>query len=165
MPVVVSDSSPLIYLTRLGHFDWLQKLFGRVIVPNAVWQEIATQGSQLPEARELAEGKNAGWIEVHFAKNSQNIDLGDLDPGEAEAIILAEQLEALLLIDEAQGRKVALSRHIRVTGTIGILLLAKARGFTPTIREHLERLLSSSTFRLSEDLYREALRRAGETNQ
>ena len=64
MPAVVSDSSPLIYLTRLGHFTWLEQLFHSVIIPEAVWREIIHDGSRYPEAPEVEKAVTAGWIRV-----------------------------------------------------------------------------------------------------
>jgi predicted nucleic acid-binding protein len=55
MAAVVSDTSPLVYLTRLGHFDWLQQLYSEVLIPAAVWDELVRHGAAYPEPHECQE--------------------------------------------------------------------------------------------------------------
>jgi predicted nucleic acid-binding protein len=105
----------------------------------------------------------AGWMKVEHAELAGDAELEELDPGEAEAIALAQKLGALLIIDEAAGREVALHRNVRVTGTLGILLEAKQRGLTSNLAQEIERLLRSTTFRLAVEVRDEFLRQAGES--
>jgi len=162
MPAVVSDSSPLIYFTRLGHFEWLERIFGQVVIPQAVWREIVQEGSRYPESGEVQRAVQAGWMKVEHAEVAGDAELEELDPGEGEAIALAQRLGALLIIDEAAGREVALHRKVRVTGTLGILLEAKQRGFTTSLGQEIERLLRTTSFRLAAEVRDELLRRVGE---
>jgi len=81
-----------------------------------------------------------------------------------EAIQLAIERSALLVIDEAHGREMAQRLHVKITGTIGLLIRSKMEGFVPRLREELDRLCSETTFRLSPAIYNEALRAVGESS-
>jgi hypothetical protein len=108
--LVVADSSPLIYLSRVGVLDVLAMAFGEVIVPGVVWHEVVVARSQAPGVDALRE---ASWLRVDRRAIPEQ-DLG-LDPGETAAILLAEMIHAdLLLIDERAGRVVAQARWHRV---------------------------------------------------
>ncbi len=151
MPAVVSDTSPLVYLTRLGHFSWLKEFYGEILIPPAVWAEISQKGHGLPEAQTTELGVQEGWVRVQAPEWRSEKQL-DLDPGEEEAIRLAKQLGALLIIDESEGRAAAMSLGIQVTGTLGILVEAKARGLIPSVKAELDRLVAGTTFFLSDDI-------------
>ncbi len=125
---VVCDSGPLIHLARAGHFDLLQALYGRVLVPSAVYQEVAVRGRGEDGARELV---RATWIQRRRPRRSTLVAaLGTfLGLGEAEAIALAgERPHTLLLIDEAHGRRVARNMRITIRGTLGVLLQGHRAG-------------------------------------
>ena len=162
MSAVVSDSSPLIYFTRLGHFLWLERIFGQVIIPQSVWREIVEEGSAYPESVEVRNAIREGWMKVEQVDVACDAELEALDPGEAEAIALAQKLGALLIIDEAAGREVAIRRKVKVTGTLGILLEAKQRGLTSSLTQEIERLLRTTTFRLAAEVRDRILKQAGE---
>jgi predicted nucleic acid-binding protein len=101
--LVVADSSPLIYLSRIGLLHILPTLFGDLVVPRAVWNEAVGRRPSAPGIESL---RPASWMRV-VDDPSPLPDLG-LDPGETAAILLAESLHAdLLLIDERPGREVA----------------------------------------------------------
>lgn len=119
--LVVADSSPLIYLSRVGRLDLLAALYGTVVVPARVWAEVV---EARPGARGVTELANAPWLKVDRRVLPAD-DLG-LDPGETAAILLAEALGAeLLLIDERAGREVARARGIGIRGTLGALVQAR----------------------------------------
>ena len=127
---VVADTGPLIALARVERLELLQQQYGRVVVPLAVHAELALD-SDRPGARVLSGAFNAGWLTVRPVTNSGLVrELARLlDPGEAEAIALAEQEAArFLLVDDARGRRIARSRGIAVVGIAGVLLAAKSRG-------------------------------------
>lgn len=87
----------------------------------------------------------------------------ELDPGEAEAIALAKELVAhLLLMDEQRGRKIASRMGIERTGIVGILLIAKREGLILEIRMLLNKLFQETNFYGSGELYQQALKLAGE---
>jgi predicted nucleic acid-binding protein len=156
--VVVAGSSPLIYLSRLGVLDLLATVFGDVVVPRVVWDEVAERRPSAPGLEAL---RHATWIRV-VDSLSPEVDLG-LDLGETAAILLAEALQAdLLLIDERIGRKVAEARGIAVRGTLGVLVQARQMGAMPALRPLLDALVADG-FRISPGLVREALARVGES--
>ena len=160
---VVADTGPLIALARVERLELLPRLYERVIVPSAVHAELALD-SDRPGARVLAAAFNAGWITVEAVTDSALVrELARLlDPGEAEAIALAEQEAArFLLVDDARGRRIARSRDIAVVGVAGVLLAAKSRGEIPAVGPILE-ALSNTGYRLSHRLIAAVLARADE---
>ena len=118
--IVIADSSPLHYFILLGHAEVLQKLYGRVIVPEAVVRELKAQ--KTPDVvRQWMTGP-PDWLEIRHATVPTDLALDKLDAGEREAIALAEELQAdALLLDERAGRQEAERRKIRVIGTVRIL--------------------------------------------
>jgi uncharacterized protein len=167
MAVVVSDASPLICLAAIRHFDLLRLLYGDVLIPEAVWQEI-TRTPAFAAAASLqvaADARGAGWLKVATAANRPLVTQIEtmLDPGEAEAIALAvERAPSVLLIDERDGRQVARTLGVPLTGTLGILLRAKALGHTPAIKPLLTELIEQHHFRLHPSLVQRVLAEASE---
>ena len=125
--IVVADTSPLNYLIRLGLPEILLEIYGRVLVPTAVLAEM--QHPEAPdEVRAWALAPPA-WLEE---KHVMQIDSGlaaELGAGEREAISLALELKAdVLLIDERAGRLAAEAKHTGVAGTLAVLLQASLHG-------------------------------------
>jgi predicted nucleic acid-binding protein len=155
--VVVADSSPLIYLSRVGALDLLAVVCGEVVVPREVWDEVVEKRPSAPGVVAL---RQATWIRVVDAA-SPPLDL-DLDSGETAAILLAETIHAdLLLIDERVGRKVAEARGIAIRGTLGVLVQARQMGALPALKPVLDALVAEG-FRIAPALTRAALSRVGE---
>ncbi len=147
MTLVVTDASPLIALVRIGRDGLLPRLFDRVLAPRAVAAEVGS----LPTFVEVMDAPEAIAAELRQS----------LDPGESDAIALAEALGAVLLVDERKGRRVALSRGLAVRGTVGVLLLALEDGLITAVRPELDALIAAG-FHIGEALYGDALRLAGE---
>lgn len=121
--IVVADTSPLNYLVRLGKPEILNKLFGRVLIPSAVLQELQHPGAP-PEVRAWAKSPPS-WLEVISSVRLDESLPAILGVGERCAISLAVQLQAdVLLVDEKAARSLAADRGIRVAGTLAILLQA-----------------------------------------
>jgi predicted nucleic acid-binding protein len=160
--IVVSDASPLISLGAVGRIELLRQLFGEISIPPAVLQEVTEAGAGRPGAFEV---QTAGWIasrtvESEFLPRALE---GELDRGEAEAIALAVQLRAhLLLVDERRGRRVASRFGLKVVGVLGILVAAKRQGFLLKIEPVLGDLREKAGFRVSPALYQRALEEVGE---
>ncbi len=154
---VVSNASVLINLARIGHLGLLQHLYGELTVPEAVWHEVVVAGAGYPGAQEV---RDATWIRVRKVQNRQLVQAlqQDLDAGEAEAISLAIENEAeLLLMDERLGRQTAAHFGLRCIGLIGVLIEAKRKGLLQAIRPYLDALRDIAGFRISENLYSRVL--------
>lgn len=123
---VVSDTSPLCYLVLIDLVDVLSELYGRVVIPQAVRNELAA--SESPAIVQTWITKPPNWLDVQTFAGQIDAELSQLDPGEGEAIALAEQLEAsLILLDEKVARQIALSRGLEIIGLLGILGIAANR--------------------------------------
>ena len=154
---IVSNASPLINLARIGKLGLLQNLYGELIIPGAVWQEIVVEGAGQPGAEEV---KATDWIKQQDVTNRHLTQAlkQELDTGEAEAIALSLEIGAdLLLMDEHLGREVARHLEVRYTGLIGVLIEAKRKGFIASIKPCLAQLRDIAGFRLSEKLYTRVL--------
>lgn len=124
--IVVSDTTPLISLLKIDRIDLLEKLFGQVLVPQAVFDELTADGRFILEADQI---RRKQFIIVRAVQNSESAHIlkraTGLDWGESEAIILTDELNAdVLLMDEAKGRTVSFQMGLKVMGTIGILMAA-----------------------------------------
>lgn len=161
MPKVVCNSSPLIHLAKIGKLELLKDYFTEISIPEAVYRECVIDGKDREDAKRI---ENAAWIRVVDIKN---IDLKKalntvLDEGESEAIVLALQESAdLILLDDYEARELARTYGLKITGTIGLLIKAKYEGDISSIDEMLKKLRRTG-FWLSDDLYTKILRDEGE---
>jgi uncharacterized protein len=159
--IIVSDTTALSELSKIGKLDLLHGVFGRVIIPQEVYQEITTGNHPAVEAV-----KSVQWLEICPVNHHESIiklelETG-LDRGESSAIILAEELKAdQLLLDEKAGRKVAIARGLPIIGLVGVILLAKEKGLINNVKGILDNLINQGT-RISPKLYTYALMSAGE---
>ena len=159
--IVVSNSGPLIALAQIGKFDLLERLYDQIHIPLAVLEEVVTTGHGRPGTEDLAK---ADWIQNVEVQDTTAITLLQerLDAGESEAVVLALEIKAdLLLIDEARGRRIAEARGFNKSGTIGTLIVAKKHGLIQAVKPSLDQLRIKG-FHMSKALYLEALRLAGE---
>lgn len=145
---VVVDTSAFVALDRIGQVDLLRQLFGTVVRPQAVLDELRAGGDAHPLSTFLAE---ADWIKTEPNPKSSSLR-PELGRGETAAITLAYESQAdLIVLDDLQARLVATGLGLRVTGTIGILLAAHKNGFGPGVDEALRRL-DAAGFRMSTEL-------------
>ena len=163
--IVVADTGPLIALGRVECLKLLHDLYQDVLIPSAVRDELH-QGSGRPGARQSAEALEQGWLQVQELSAGSAQALSDLmlvlDPGEAEAILLAEEMNCrFLLIDERKGRAIANRRGVPVVGIAGVLLAAKKRGLIDAVMPFLQNL-EQAGYRMSVGLTKEIARLAGE---
>jgi len=157
---VVSDSSILIHLSRMGELKLLKEIFGKIIVPKAVYKECTVENKAGSE-----EIRNSEWIEVREIEdqNLKKVLRTLLDEGEAEAITLALEIDAdLVLLDETEARRIAKNLGLKVTGTVGTLLKAKKLGLIDDLKKEIE-LLRETGFWISDDLVRKILSEEGES--
>jgi predicted nucleic acid-binding protein len=123
--IVVSDTAPLNYLILIGRVNLLPQLFGRVVAPISVMEEMCH--SAAPEVVRAWASTPPDWLEVRAPTTA--LGRSRLGAGEADAIALAQELDAdLLLIDEQYGKRIAVECHLRVTGTLGVLESAAQKG-------------------------------------
>lgn len=120
--IVISDTSALTNLAAIAHLHLLPQLYDRVIIPEAVYRELADITPPVPGTLEV---QIAAWLQVKHVTNHHLVERLQaevrLDPGESQAIALALELDAdLLLIDERRGRAEANRLGLRITGVLGI---------------------------------------------
>lgn len=160
--IVVCNATPLIALAAVGRLDLLRALYGEILIPEAVFREVVVVGSGEAGEREVS---TAIWIKRHTVRNSalvKALEL-ELDAGEAEAIALAvEQAAGLVLLDERRGRHAASRLELTVAGTLGVLIAAKDRGLLTSMRPLLDALRTQAGFWIGDELYAAVLRAAGE---
>jgi predicted nucleic acid-binding protein len=160
---VISDASPLIVLSAVQKLELLKKIFQEITIPGAVYREVIVQGENKPGTRMVEE---ADWIIQRSVKNPKAVKKlrkhYHLGQGEAEVIILAEQLQAdWIIIDEIRARRAAVEEGRKIIGTLGILLLAKEQGLIDTVKELLQKFMLVG-FHVSDLTYEEIITKAGE---
>ncbi len=155
--IVISDTSILSNFIQIGCLPLLEDIFKTVIIPQAVYDELLAL-KKLPIQHIIQ--SNQHWINVKSVKVINN---WNLDKGETEAITLALNLKAqYLLIDELQGRNVAKTLGLNVTGTLGILLKAKQKGNIQLVKPLIDHLKNQAGFWIDDSLYQLVLKQAGE---
>jgi predicted nucleic acid-binding protein len=157
---IVSDAGPWITFARAGQLSLLQEVVRHLVVPDAVYDEIAVKGANRPGAAELI---NAGWVECRSVADPAPAGLlaRTLGRGEREAISLAIELGGCLLADDPAARREAKARSIPLISTLDVLDEAKLQAMTRAVRPLLDALIRSG-FRLKRTLYDAKLHHAGE---
>ena len=157
---IVSDSGPILSFARAGQLEILRQVAGELLIPEAVFEEIAVRGQGKPGDEAVRAGT---WIKSEKVKDRSMLNQLSrrLNAGEMEAIALAAELNATILIDEYEGRKEAARIGIEHFGSLRILKEAKERGVIQEIRPVLDKLIASGTY-VSEKLYQEFLGVSGE---
>jgi hypothetical protein len=163
--IIVSDTSPITNLAAIGQLDLLRQLYGSVIIPEAVYNEMVGVNKIVPGAVEV---QTLSWIQTQTVINSLQVteiqeNNESIHLGEAEAIILSLEMKAdLLLMDERRGRIVATNYGINVIGLLGVLLQAKKQGLIPVIKPLIDQLITQADFRVSPQLYTVVLQASNE---
>ena len=144
---VICNTSPLQYLHQADLLHLLPALFGSVQVPSAVEAELAEgrrRGVRLPELAELP------WVTVRPVRDRKLLPLvTSLGDGEKEVLALGLETSGhLLVLDDRNARRYAAAAGLKITGTLGILVLAKERGFLDSVQPVLD-CLQALQFRLS----------------
>ena len=156
---VVSNTTPLISLLKLSKITLLREIYTKITIPYAVYQEIEA-GINKDYYHDFA---NLSWIEIQKIKDPNALKYFlELDAGEAEAIVLATELKAdILLMDEKLGRLFARNTGIKTTGTLGVLVKAKELGIIKKLKPLLIELTAKNVW-ISDKLQYEILTRVGE---
>lgn len=144
--IVVADATPINYLILIGEIDVLPKLYGQVIIPTAVHEELIHFGT--PAIVRAWISQPPDWLEVRSPAPISDPALAKLDAGERDAIALAEQLSGSpdsvqLIVDELLGRREAERRGLLVIGTLGVLREASEEGLLD-LRAAIARLRQTS---------------------
>ena len=125
--IIVADSGPIISFARAGRLDLLKQVTTELIIPDAVFDEIVVSGDDRPGAEEVKQGLWIKPVTVQERSLLENLP-GKLSRGESEAIVLAKELGAHLLVDELEARKEASRLGINYFGSLRIIKEAKDRG-------------------------------------
>jgi uncharacterized protein len=144
-PIIIADSSPLISLAIIEQLELLPQLYQRVLLPPAVWDEVTVQGIGLPGANAV---RKVTWLEIQTPEAALLKPLSILvDRGEAEAIALAQSIpESIVLLDDAQARRVAERLNVPRIGTLGILRRAKKSRLVMAVKPYIEELRSQGIY-------------------
>jgi predicted nucleic acid-binding protein len=164
MPAVVVDSSVLITLAAGEQFQLLREFYSTLHIPPEVWNETTAIPKKFG-GEEVRRARTEGWLVVQSPQTLEKVLAlpFSLQAGETEALALALELPgSLLLVDDAQGRRAASALGLTFTGTLGVLLRAKAEGKISTLRPLLELLAARTTFWLSPTVQAAVLKQAGE---
>ena len=156
---IVSNTTPIISLLKLNKLDLLHQLYEQIFIPVAVYNEIEA-GKSKEYYKDLS---NIDWINIVEIKDKQAVKYFlDLDAGESEAIVLATEINAdMIILDEKLGRFHAKHADIKVTGTIGLLVKAKTQGLIEKLKPLLDELTRKDVW-ISEKLKNEILQKTGE---
>jgi uncharacterized protein len=160
--IVVSNTSPLTNLAAIQQFDLLAQLYGKIYIPVGVQQELNAHDRRWPGSVEC---EQSPWVEVHQVTNHPLVKAlqRDLDRGESEAIALAVEMKAhLVLMDEKEGRRLARRQGVEVMGVIGVLLQAKQQRLIEFVLPQLDALRRVAGFYMSDRVYARAGQLAGE---
>ena len=155
--IVVSDTSPILNLSRIGRLDLLPRLYQRVLVPPAVASELTASAEDLPSAPNLLA---LPWLSVENVIDISRVRAlrTELDAGEAETIVLAlERNASLLLVDERRGRRIASTAGLRVMGLLGVVAAAKQAGLIEAAKPVIDDLIHQARFWVAKSLYDEVL--------
>lgn len=151
LETVISDTSCLIVLSKIGELDLLKKRYGHILIPSQVRKEFRIP---IPD-----------WIVVRDPTDESvnALNAFRLDPGERAAIALAlEHPNSVLIADEEQARRIASLLNLTVTGTLGILVKAKKAGIIECIRPLIDRIFQETDFRVADSIVQKALLEAEE---
>lgn len=160
MPRVIVNTTPLVLLGNVGKLDLFKSLYKQIIIPHAVYEEVIKvddQASQIVRSR-------PEWLLIENAPSLENQPLfkAKLHAGEIEVISLAlNQQNTIVVLDDKAARQTAKYLGLTVTGTLGLLLRAKERGYIPEIKPIINEF-NRNGFRVNSSIIDEVLRLAGE---
>jgi predicted nucleic acid-binding protein len=154
--LVVADASPLHYLILIEHIEVVPSLYGTIMVPPIVLTEL--RRPQAPQAVRTWLANMPAWVELRAPHTSLSLELQHLGAGERDAILLAQELHAdLILLDDQKGRQAAHQRALTVMGTLGVLERAAISGLLD-LPSAITRL-QASNFRIHPEIIQELLER------
>jgi uncharacterized protein len=145
---VVSDSSPLIILAKIGQLELLPRLYQRVAITPQVHHEVVVDGEGLAGSSEI---KAAKWIDIQSVSNLHGLSFAQqessLGVGELSTILLGKEIQAeLVRLDEIKARKLAVEHGLTVLGCVGVLEDAFLAQLLMDIRNAYQKLLASGAY-------------------
>jgi predicted nucleic acid-binding protein len=157
---IVSDAGPILSFARANRLDLLRQVVSAMVIPDAVYAEIVLHGTGKPGSNEL---QAASWITRESVRDRSFVDQlpSRLHLGEREAIALAKEHGASLLVDEHEARRTASQLNIPVVGSLRVLKEAKDRGIISQVKPILDELIATGTY-ISDTLNHAFLRDTGE---
>jgi len=161
MRKVIVNTTPLIALSHVGQLAVLKKLYGEIIIPEAVYKELSAKTESV--CKRMVD-MSLDWIRVEKIQNqmAKSMYKTQLHEGEVEVMILSIEIGAdVLIIDDANAKKHAKYLGLPVTGTLGILIKAKQEGHIETLRPILEQMIERGIY-ISNNLVELCLKQVGE---
>ncbi|MBI4646917.1 MAG: DUF3368 domain-containing protein, partial [Bacteroidia bacterium] len=152
---IIFNSSPLINLSKIDKLDLIEKLYSKIIIPNAVYEEVVVNAKHKDEIEEINKLIERKIINIKEVKDKYLVKAfrKDLDYGESEVIALALELKAdLIVVDETDARRIAEIYEINKTGFIGILLKAHKTGLIHNFKILLDTTIKKG-FWINRNLY------------
>ncbi|HIE02781.1 MAG TPA: DUF3368 domain-containing protein [Thiotrichaceae bacterium] len=162
--IIVSNTSPIINLANVEQLELLNQLYGDITIPQAVFHEITVIGAGKAGAQEV---ETLSWFFTRAVQNTTVVNSlrSELDAGEAEAIALALEIKAdLLLMDERRGCVMAQQMDVACSGVLGVLINAKHRGLISAVKPILDDLIAIAGFWVDNALYHRILQTVNEDN-
>ena len=159
--IVILNSTPIIALSSIDRLDLLEKLYGTVIIPTAVKDEIGAKSGSKAQAQ-LATFDT--WIQTKSIENvtQKQTFKTQLHDGEVEVMILGQELNAdLLIIDDYMAREYAKYLGFKVIGTVGVILAAKSRALITEVKPYVDLLIMNDIY-IGKRLYAEIMKIADE---
>ena len=160
MRKVVVNSTPLIILGNIDGLKILQELYGEIIIPRAVFEEVTNKDDDA----KLKLSQNLSWIKVLEVQDKSNRKMyqAKLHDGEVEVMMLSNEISAdLLIIDDNAAKKTAKFLGFTVTGTLGVILKAKFEGIVPQVKPIVDEMLRQG-FYISSKLIETILKTSNE---
>jgi len=158
--IIVSNATPVIAFSRINRLELFRQITGTITIPQEVEKELYEH-----ERKDVPALDRNNWIKVRKVKSLASVELllSSLDKGEAEVIVLSQELGAgLVIIDELTARKVAIMMGLPIIGVVGLLIQAKRSGLIKEVKPLLDEMIRQG-IRYKENFYREVLKSVGET--
>jgi len=160
--LVVSNTSAILNLAIIDRLSLIREQFTTITIPKGVLEELRV-GENLPGSKKILEALDVKWLQVEEVQDSAILRIlkRELDAGEAEAIALALETRAQwVLLDESEARRIAKALGLKVTGVLGILLLAYRKKRVPSLRSEMERLREKAGFYIADHLFEDLIKQS-----
>ena len=161
MRKVVVNTTPLIALSHVDQLDILKKLYGEIIIPDAVYRELSIKTESICKK---AVDNSLEWIQIKSINNemAKAMYKTQLHDGEVEVMILSKEIAAdVVIIDDANAKKHAKYLGLPVTGTLGVLIKAKREGYINELKPIFSQMVENGIY-ISQSLMKSCLKQAGE---